>query len=791
MGPQRREPRGRHDEPGAAASSAAPPAPHPATPRPRVSPALLLQIKISQPLAAASWEATAAKIHIQGKSDVHFEDLAFSKSGRLLAALAGSSVFQHLCVYAVRAGGKKGSSLQPLGEVHPSPAIGAFKAFIWLPNDIVAVVTRQGCVWLLEHDVAGGGMAESQVRPARVANPTPGRAVRLTPHTSAPAHQVHLGLEGVGTAALASTGYIGIVSLTHLVMFNPLAGDAAASIALPALSSDPTKVEFEIAEGGGKALISLADGALVRLSLPELPELDLSAARVASEVFEERTDGGGTKGWSKPRLFFSMNAGATNGRRCAQSWSAGQGLLATITSSGMLVVLEHKEGAAEPKAVLSMQVPARPRTPPPHPPPSPPPRRFTLPQLPDSPPRRVPKHLADDPAAAAAFVDAQLPGPDVVFMEWDPAAGTQLAVAVRGAGVVLWKAGSEEKPTLWSGMTYAPVFKLAGSKKEFDPRFARWSRSAQLVVGMGDGSFAVYDSVSGAVFVSGRSGRHKAPITAGDWLSSLFAPALALASTSTVKVSEGFEKMEWEGTAMKLKINEGQDRPHFMPKSAAREKMDKAKEKMKDVTDEAMRTMRRKAKPDIEGTEFKDVAFSPSGKYLACLGAPTMEPTQLQVVVYELQDARSTLVAVREVATSEHHTPISMGWQADEVLVVFLQSLTGGAIATVSPRGPRDAAIVYGGRDGAAPGRLMEGVAAKSGLIAALFRSTQDSATQLVLLNYAQGAAARPLNVIEQLGVPSDASSVQVRPREDATGSHDVTLGFEDGAVKVWHCAPA
>ena len=95
----------------------------------------------------------------------------------------------------------------------------------------------------------------------------------------------------MGTAALASTGYIGIVSLTHLVMFNPLAGDAAASIALPALSSDPTKVEFEIGSaetpGGGRALISLADGALVRLTLPELPELDLSAARVASEVFEE------------------------------------------------------------------------------------------------------------------------------------------------------------------------------------------------------------------------------------------------------------------------------------------------------------------------------------------------------------------------------------------------------------------------------------------------------------------------------------------------------------------------
>ena len=81
-------------------------------------------------------------------------------------------------MYAVRAGGKKGSSLQPLGEVHPSPAIGAFKAFIWLPNDIVAVVTRQGCVWLLEHDVAGGGMAESQVRPALPASP---RTPRLAP----------------------------------------------------------------------------------------------------------------------------------------------------------------------------------------------------------------------------------------------------------------------------------------------------------------------------------------------------------------------------------------------------------------------------------------------------------------------------------------------------------------------------------------------------------------------------------------------------------------------------------
>ena len=60
-------PRGRHDEPGAAASSAAPRRAAAATPArlSRRAPPVPLQIKISQPLAAASWEATAAKIHIK------------------------------------------------------------------------------------------------------------------------------------------------------------------------------------------------------------------------------------------------------------------------------------------------------------------------------------------------------------------------------------------------------------------------------------------------------------------------------------------------------------------------------------------------------------------------------------------------------------------------------------------------------------------------------------------------------------------------------------------------------
>ena len=56
------------------------------------------------------------------------------------------------------------------------------------------------------------------------------------------------------------------------------------------------------------------------------------------------------------------------------------------------------------------------------------------------------------------------------------------------------------------------------------------------------------------VSTSGRSGKHSSPVTAGDWRTSLFAPALALASTSTIKVSRGFEAAEWGSTALKLKL---------------------------------------------------------------------------------------------------------------------------------------------------------------------------------------------------------------------------------------------
>ena len=129
----------------------------------------------------------------------------------------------------------------------------------------------------------------------------------------------------------------------------------------------------------------------------------------------------------------------------------------------------------------------------------------------------------------------------------------QLSVALRGAGAVLWAGGADLQ--MWSGMrSRNSLNKFAASHREFDPLVQSWSAAGQLVVGMSDGSFAVWDSLTSQTFASQRSGRHKHGIKAASWLPSLFAPALALGSLSNIKVSQGFDSVEWSATAMKLKL---------------------------------------------------------------------------------------------------------------------------------------------------------------------------------------------------------------------------------------------
>ena len=89
------------------------------------------------------------------------------------------------------------------------------------------------------------------------------------------------------------------------------------------------------------------------------------------------------------------------------------------------------------------------------------------------------------------------------------------------------------------------LIKLPSSHREFDPLVQSWSAAGQLVVGMSDGSFAVWDSLTSQTFASQRSGRHKHGIKAASWLPSLCAPTLALGSLSCIKVSQGFDSVEW------------------------------------------------------------------------------------------------------------------------------------------------------------------------------------------------------------------------------------------------------
>ena len=126
-------------------------------------------------------------------------------------------------------------------------------------------------------------------------------------------------------------------------------------------------------------------------------------------------------------------------------------------------------------------------------------------------------------------------------------------MAVRNAGAALWQVGSNDGVQMWSGMRYRnSLNKFTSSHREFDPLVQSWSAAGQLVVGMSDGSFAVWDSLTSQTFASQRSGRHKHGIKAASWLPSLFAPALALGSLNNIKVSQGFEGTEWSATAMKL-----------------------------------------------------------------------------------------------------------------------------------------------------------------------------------------------------------------------------------------------
>ena len=96
--------------------------------------------------------------------------------------------------------------------------------------------------------------------------------------------------------------------------------------------------------------------------------------------------------------------------------------------------------------------------------------------------------------------------------QWDPTTQKHLALALRGNGVALWEWGSQGGMQMWSGMSFQKSRRsFSGKQKEFDPLFAKWSRAGMLVLGMADGSFSVFDSVSQHVLATACPPSARAP----------------------------------------------------------------------------------------------------------------------------------------------------------------------------------------------------------------------------------------------------------------------------------------
>ena len=119
-----------------------------------------------------------------------------------------------------------------------------------------------------------------------------------------------------------------------------------------------------------------------------------------------------------------------------------------------------------------------------------------------------------------------------IDVAWD---STQkiLAVALRDGGVTIF-ANRSGRPLI---TILEPVAHLTTADYS-NPVVQRWSASGQLVIGMADGTFCIWDYYTRKTFGTphGGSGQHLSAIKAADWTLSKVAPALALGSASTIKV---------------------------------------------------------------------------------------------------------------------------------------------------------------------------------------------------------------------------------------------------------------
>mmetsp|Transcript_10863 Transcript_10863/g.24249 ORF Transcript_10863/g.24249 Transcript_10863/m.24249 type:complete len:890 (+) Transcript_10863:3-2672(+) len=659
-------------------------------------------LKVSQPLNSASWEVTAAKLSLP-ENDLSFQELSFSHSSGTLAALAGSSVFRHLCVYSVRdEGKKKGGNLEPVGEIHPNTTIGAIAAIFWIANEVMAVATTNGFIILAQYDQADGVLVEDQhkVCDNRVA----------------------------GATYCKDVGHLAIADQDKISFFDPLYCRIASSVPLPPAPDGNRYTKLQCA--GASIMISRSDGYIIRVKMPPLQTPNLELLTVSRGNKAETAEAAnaamlpGTCSSIKLVTSVSPSDGATSSAhfKLMHSFSREKGLLAFANSENELVV-----------------------------------KKVTAPGGDALPAGEHQETLSRE----------ELPKSNCSYFEWDPSFQNVLAIGIRGFGIAMYTPNGSGTQ-MWAGMQYkSGIVPIKSSQKTFDPIFAKWNNAGQLAAGMADGTFAVYDSVSSQIFVGTKSGTHNNSITAGDWLSSLFAPALALASMNVIKVSQAFDNVEWSATALKLKLGKEGERTRRLSSPSIRLARSKSSASVSDP----------------EGLCFEEIRFSPSGKYLATLAAPKPAPSHKHVTVYEIQDQRESLVPVRDMVDRDVGSPFGFSWIENSTLLIFCRASSGREGSCVKT-------MVIGGFTGtttwpppgvSAPGWLVAASATTQGLLALVF-DTGDKRGCLQIL------ACPAMKVLAEQRLDGTPESMSLRP--GIHGSSFISIAYQAGGLELFELVP-
>ena len=430
--------------------------------------------------------------------------------------------------------GKKGkeATLVAVGEVRPDATIGGIQELVWLENEMIAIATTNGFLRLVQYNAQQGALLEDQHKPCGA---------------------------GVVSACLCQkSGHIAIANNEAITFFDPLLLQVAQTMSLPTVADGVRYQKLQADPSGDVLFLGRSDGCILRVPVPSMPRADLSLLAIRRRSDAEASASGlpaSTAGMvgatcGAPQLAISMSAaeGATSGygSTLLHAWSQQRRCLAVVNDRKELVVHQrHADGTSTQVRPPSRagRVPTRPpavgrvpsvppRATPAQPSPSacrspPSPRAPSAseptahPRLAASPPLPRDASAPDAPSRCGALplhqVLKELLPEAAVSLSWDPSSQSVLAIAIRQYGVALWDTKTDAGVTMWSGMAYKTFNPLAKSTRAFDPLIAKWNLAGQLAVGMTDGSFAVWDSMSMAISTSGSSGRHRGPITAGDW----------------------------------------------------------------------------------------------------------------------------------------------------------------------------------------------------------------------------------------------------------------------------------